>query len=426
MLFALVFAIDVACPSGMTADSIRQVPTAVAIVHFHTISLDHLRGLLINPGVAVTTVHGSIYPYFPWAGSLFAVPWVVAYDLAHKLGVGPGSIGLLRTGHDWEIQVLSMSTVVAATTVVVYWACLRLLRLEPWSRRRRWAGVVALAFAFTTPAWSTASRSLWEHGPSMFCLSIALLCAVRAQQGAPGWAGMGAALAGAYAMRPTDAVPIIVLGIWMLGWQRRHILAAVLGGFLPAAIFVSVNIAAYHQLLTPYYTQGQSFALTTTAFVAAAGNLISPSRGLLVFVPLALLSVVGVALRIRERSINAFWVAVAAVPVAHWLLISGFKHWWAGDAYGPRLWTDLMPLFVLLALPAVEWLAERRFQRQRVVTSLVAVGLAWSFVIQAQGAILRSAWCWNNEPTDVDTHSSKVWSWSDPQFARGLRTLIWG
>jgi hypothetical protein len=46
--------------------------------------------------------------------------------------------------------------------------------------------------------------------------------------------------------------------------------------------------------------------------------------------------------------------------------------------------------------------------------------------VNAQGAILRSAWCWNNEPTDVDTHPGKLWDWSDAQFDRGIRTLVWG
>ena len=61
-----------------------------------------------------------------------------------------------------------------------------------------------------------------------------------------------------------------------------------------------------------------------------------------------------------------------------------------------------------------------------MVVALAVVALVWSFAVNAQGAMLRSAWCWNNEPTDVDTHTAKLWDWSDAQFDRGIRTLVWG
>ena len=67
-----------------------------------------------------------------------------------------------------------------------------------------------------------------------------------------------------------------------------------------------------------------------------------------------------------------------------------------------------------------------RLRWRRALVTLTVVALVWSVGVNAQGAILRSAWCWNNEPTSVDAHPSKLWDWSDPQFARGLRTLVWG
>ena len=87
---------------------------------------------------------------------------------------------------------------------------------------------MALAFALATPAWSTASRAMWQHGPSMLCIAVGLLCALRAQSGQRGWMGMGAAFAASYAMRPTDSIVIIVIAVWMVVAQRRHLMAVVL------------------------------------------------------------------------------------------------------------------------------------------------------------------------------------------------------
>jgi hypothetical protein len=436
VLAVVVFAVNMASPSGMTADSDRAVSVAASMVHFHSIALNRFQPLP-SPGYAITISHGQIYPLFPWAVSLFAVPWVIFDDVLHHLGLGEGSIALVRSGHDWSLQVEAMATVVAACTVVVYFIALRGLRLRTAARCRRWALGVALAFAFTTPVWSTASRSMWQHGPSMLCLAVGILCALRAQAGQRGWMGMGAALAASYAMRPTDSVVIIVIFVWMAVAQRRHLLAAVIGGIPPLAIFLTVNLVAYRQPLSPYYTGGQGFDVSRTMGVALAGNLISPSRGLLIFCPIVVLAGVGVYLRWRNGELTAFWKALAIIPVLHWIVISAFKHWWGGDSFGPRFFTDMMPIFVALALPAVEVVAGRlapatpgrpaapyRFRRALVVFTVVA--LVWGFVVNAQGAVLRSAFCWNSVPIAVDTHPSRLWQWNDAQFDRGLRVLIWG
>ncbi|HWG74427.1 MAG TPA: hypothetical protein VG184_10280 [Acidimicrobiales bacterium] len=446
IIAAVVFAVDVACPNGMTSDSDRAVSVAVSMVHFHSVGLDKLRPLP-GAGYALTTVHGHLYPYFPWAVSLFAVPWVVGYDILHRLGIGEGSIAMVRSTHDWGLQVVAMAATVAATSVIVYFIALRTLRLAPLARRRRWALGVALAFAFATPAWSTASRSMWQHGPSMLCLAAGILFALRAQSGRRGWMGMGAAFAASYAMRPTDSIVIAAVFVWMLVAQRRHLLAAVAGAVPPLAVLLTVNLVAYRQPLSPYYTGGQGFVVSKTMAVALAGNLVSPARGLLVFCPLVALSAAGVFVRWRAGELTAFWKALAVVPVLHWIVISAFKHWWGGDSFGPRFFTDLMPIFVALALPAVEVLAggvahagrdsrpghaplfhpARSLRRnRRALGAFSIVALLWSFGVNAQGAILRSSWCWNSEPTNVDTHPAKLWQWSDPQFARGIRTLIWG
>ena len=444
VLAVVVFAIDMASPSGMTADPIRAVSVAVSMVHYHSLSLDRFQPLA-DPGYAITVVNGHSYPLFPWAVSLFAVPWVIAEDLLHKLGITEGSVAMVRSGHDWGLQVVSMAAVVAAATVVVYFIALRVLRLHPATRRRRWAVAVALAFALATPAWSTASRAMWQHGPSMLCIALGLLFALRAQAGQRGWMGMGAALAASYAMRPTDSIVIIVMAVWVVVAQRRHLLAVVAGAVPPLAILMAVNLAVYHQPLSPYYTGGQSFDVSGTLAVALAGNLVSPARGLFIFCPLVILSVIGVVVRWRAGELTAFWKALAVIPVLHWIVISAFKHWWGGDSFGPRFFTDLMPIFVVLALPAVEvlarWLvpstgtagsgsvpatAPPRLRWRRALVALTLVALVWSVGVNAQGAVLRSAWCWNSEPTQVDAHPTRLWDWSDPQFARGIRTLVWG
>ena len=55
----VVFAIDMASPSGMTADPIRAVSVAVSMVHYHSLSLDRFQPLP-DPGYAITV--GGLTP----------------------------------------------------------------------------------------------------------------------------------------------------------------------------------------------------------------------------------------------------------------------------------------------------------------------------------------------------------------------------
>jgi hypothetical protein len=425
LIFVTVVGVYLASPSAMTADSIFGVRVAYAMVHYHSIGLDHFNPLQ-GPAADLQPVGPHIYPLFPWTVSLFAAPVVAALDVLHRIGIGRGAAWYLVGGRDWVVQVISMSVVVGFTAIVLYQIARRILVAIPEPRRTRWAAGVALVFAFGTSAWSTASRSMWQHGPSMLFLSLAILFALRADRGESGWMGLGAALAASYTVRPTNAIPLVVVGAWVL-LTRRDRIGRVIAGAVPVAfVFLLVNRVAYHAWLPKYFRASANFAVTGRTAEALLGNLVSPGRGLLVFCPLVVLSGMGVIRQARQGWRSSLWIAFAVVPVLHWVLISAFKQWWGGDSYGPRFFTDMTPFFVVLALPAVERLALVGGTTRRLGLSLTAVLIAWSSFVQVQGATLRSAWCWNAEPVNVDLKPSHVWAWSDPQFLRGARRLAFG
>jgi len=433
IIFVVVVGVDLASPSAITADSIFGVRVAYSVVHYHSIGLNHFSPL-VGPAADLQTVGHHVYPLFPWTVSLFAVPAVVILDGLHRIGIGPGAAWYLVGGRDWRIQIWSMAVVVGATTVIVYSIARRVLVALPDGQRARWSAGVALVFAFGTSAWSTASRSLWQHGPSMLFLSLAIVFALRASAQEAGgasaaWVGLGAALAGAYTVRPTNTIPLVVLGGWVVLTRRRAIAAVVAGAVPVAAVFLVVNRVAYHAWLPRYFRASSNFAVTGRVAEAFVGNLVSPSRGLLFFCPLVMLAGWGVAMQIRHGWRSPLWIAFAVIPVLHLCLISAFKQWWGGDSYGPRFLTDMMPFFVVLALPAVERLArpaQLSSSRRAWLVSMTAGLVLWSTFVQAQGATLRSAWCWNAEPVNVNLHPSHIWAWSDPQFLRGARRLVFG
>ncbi len=437
-LFALTFVVHVTSPNVVVSDSLRSVPVAESILRRGTISLDHYRGRLPTPGYGVDIVDGHLYPTFPWAKSLFAVPVVAVFDGLHAVGIGPGVKDSLETGSPaWQVQVLTMSAVVALTTVVIYEIALLGLTVADARRRRRLALAFALVFSFCTSAWSIASRSLWQHGPSMLFLSLALLVALqsRTRPGAIRWLGLP--LAAAYTMRPTNAIPLAAFSIWVAIRHRRHLVAYAAGIALVLGAFVAVNLSAWGIPLPPYYSANR---LWTSRLLpeALVGNLFSPARGLFVFTPVLVLALAGVGLKLRRRQLKGLDLVVLASVVAHWLVISTMTPpgrpgvapyaWWGGHSYGPRFFSDMAPFLIFLSLPVLDWLGtpgQRRASFRAVLAiSLVLTGA--SFLIHFQGAYFRSSWCWNDQPTNIDVDQARLWDWSDPQFLRGAHRFLLG
>src|SRR5207248_10810034 len=94
-------------------------------------------------------------------------------------------------------------------------------------------------------------------------------------------AALAACRVAAYVMRPTNAIPLVLLTAWT-AVRRPRLLPAHLGGATAvAAAFVAVNLATFDRLLPPYYA-GNRLGLPGSLGDAFAANLVSPNRALLV------------------------------------------------------------------------------------------------------------------------------------------------
>jgi hypothetical protein len=438
ILFATVFVLHVLSPNVMIADSLRAVPTAQSILVDHDLSLkNNLPIWSAGSDYAIQTVGSKELPFFPWGGSLFAVPFLILAAVWAKLTGGSTVPQYLNTfPNTWPFELVSMCFVVALTTVVIYH--IARLSLSSLSARRRTqaATATALMFAFGTAAWSTADRSLWQHGPSMLFLSTTLLAALIIQsRSAPHmWrapVGLGASAAAAYAMRPTNSLAIIGIGAWLLIRHPRSVLWGITGGIPVAILFFGVNRWQYGQFLPTYYEPTSLGASTggrvPDFWVAIAGNLVSPARGILIFSPILALAILSPMILVRQHKLRSLQIAVGTIVIAHLVTISTFAQWWGGYTYGPRLMSDMVPFLVFLSLPVVEWLwsldraRARRPATALAVTAILLAGAA-SVAINAEGALFRDTWCWNNDPP-IDSNTNRLWDWQHGQFTAGFRSL---
>jgi hypothetical protein len=448
MVFAVFFVATVVfCVSPVVTnyDSFATFPTAVSLVNRHTLSLDayaHFKVLVTSYTVSHT--NGHLLTSYPWAVGLFAVPAVLVIDLLHALG-GPSADSLV-TQHAQTVQLVQL----LSASIVTGLACAALALLAyrrlrgPAKQRRQWALVCGLVVAFATSAWSTASRALWQHAPSILLLAVALLALDRlfprntddhlSQTGstwAPLIAGLG--LAGAVAMRPTNAVALglgTILFLWKTSKRSKVIyVTGVLAVFVP---WVLVTAHYYGTVLQPY-DRATKLGLPSTFFESVAAQLISPSRGLFIFSPIVLVGLAGLVIASRRKSLIPLEVLSAVAIPCYLVAIALFPVWWAGTSFGPRFMTETLPFFLVLSIPFVDWVvawraenSDRRPLTYRVAVIGSVVLLALSTLVNAQGALLSSTICWNLKGSglaSVDNDPARVWSWSNPQFVYGIRAI---
>jgi hypothetical protein len=436
LLFIGVFALHWRSPNVTVSDSLQSIPTAMSMLRDHDLHLENNLPPWDTSGYALDPINGHLLPYFPWGAPLFAVPFL-AFGAFWAKATGGVSVEnyIDKPGNTWPFEVISMSFVVALTSVVIYHvARLALCRLS--AGRRLWAAALAaMTFAFGTSAWSTADRALWQHGPSMLFLSLALLAAaiIESEASPHFWrapTALGAATAAAYVVRPTNSLTVIGLGAWLLLRHRRAIGWAIAGGTPIAVLFLTVNRWQYGTFLPAYFHTSPPGTIVDGKvpdfWYALPANLVSPGRGLFVFSPILLLAVAGPIIAARAGRLTALHVSLAAVATVHLLLISDYAIWWGGYSYGPRLMTDMVPFLLFLSLPALEWIMSRRsisLRRPAAALAIIACGLAlaMSIAVYGEGALLRDSGCWNVTPP-IDTGTIyRVWDWRDGQWIAGFR-----
>jgi hypothetical protein len=449
-MFALVWMAYL--PGNMgCSDSMWSVPTAVSLVDDRDPNLDEHYPILRARGFVFTQrVNGHWYTIYPLGTSIVAAPavivlrpiaaavrrhapsiWARLEAVQVERGCPPVESEPIIALHSWTEHLIA-SAIVAATAVVVFFIAAREVSAGS-------AVVVALLFAFGTSAWSTASRSLWQHGPSMFLLGLALLVQLRVagSEVAPGSGGhrpgvrppsdarralfwVGVLLAFACVVRPTNVIPLAAAAGWTLLSRPRDLPAFLVGAGVVLLLFVWSNIRIYGAWLPPYYRPG---FYSRNFFIgdALAGNLMSPARGLFVFSPIFLLSVVGVVMLAASRRLTLLDLSVAGSVFVHWIAVAVSNgNWWGGDSYGPRFFADLLPYLMFLCLPVFRWIESARGAGYGIAAAGVGVLGAFSVAVHAQGALNRATSDWNLYPTSVSLDPVRVWDWRHPQFLAGI------
>lgn len=377
-----------------------KIPRLPPEYHDHTWKNGHIHQLEV--------VDQHLYYYMPPGSSVLSVPYVAALNL---FGISPRNPdGSYNPFAERRIQVGLAALLMAVFSVVAFYTARLLLPLS-------WSLVVAYGSALGTQVWSTTSRSLWADtwGVLLLSLVVYLLLADGIGKRRLNPFLVATLLAWTYFVRPSNAVVVLAVTFYVILIRSQVFRKYALTGAVWICVFVFYSWIHYHAVLPTYFRVNQrlSFSHFSTAI---AGNLISPSRGLFVFVPITL-GILFIVWRYRQTVVSRPLLFLALTVIALYVLvISTFNPWWAGASFGPRYLSPVVPWFGLLAVLGLDALRRSAPARiHRATLALAGVLLFLSVTINAFGALSWRAWMWNAHG-DIDHDAKKVWSLKYPQL----------
>ncbi len=372
--------------------------------------------------------HGHVVSHYPPGTPLLSAPLLAWQESRGQTVLSP-SHGY-APWHDERLQH-ELAALLTAATVLLLWLLARAWLPAPWN----W--MVPVVVGLGSPLLSTASRALWSHTWGVLVLTLLLLQLRRLMAGksvSPEL--LGTLAAWLYLLRPSYSLAVAATGLLLLdhahraapgpwqSWPRLFLARLPLRFGLTVLVWLTPfwlwAWTVWGHPLPPYYRH----PLGNPEFLQAlAGNLVSPQRGTLLYCAW-LLPVAWLLIRHRKSiSQPRLTVWALAYVAVHWILISLNPMWTGGGSYGPRLMTDVVPVFALLLAQALAaWRADLEARRARrgagtvaglVVTSLVAI------LLHVDGAWNTETWRWHTWP-HAESESARMWNWPRAEFLAGL------
>ena len=415
-LFAALFLVFWVSPVVQVTDSKFALLLSHSLWQQRTFTFDQYQFPHSDIGVHATgvlyqlhEVNGHVYYILPQGSSVLSVPFVRA---AEAFGLSPvNADGSYNENQEARLQHGLAALLMAALGALFYFTARLKLSLLL-------SVIVALGGALGTQIWSTASRGMWAHTWNALLWGVIawLMLKAVAREKSPQPVVLATLLSWTYFVRPTSAIGIIAVSVYVFWYYRSVFLPYAVAGATWFALFLFWSRTHFGSFFPEYYQAGRlDFSVFGTAL---AGHLFSPARGLLVYVPILLF--LGYMLLLSHRELpHKGLVALALTCVAAQLFsASAYPHWWGGNCYGPRFLTDLAPWFVLLAVLGLAAHSRQKWRGGEIAA--VVLLLAISIFMNGRGATSWDTWRWNSVPDDINKQPERLWSWRQPPFLAGL------
>jgi hypothetical protein len=176
---------------------------------------------------------------------------------------------------------------------------------------------------------------------------------------------------------PTVIVlPVLgLLLVWQVrSWPRRPLINAVMAWTAGVVTWLVVlgwfNWVRFGSPLDTGYNGLPDTQFSTPLLVGLAGQVLSPGKSMFLFSPALILAAIGARRMLQTH--RSLAVALAGIVVLNVAFYARYDDWSGDWAWGPRYVVPVLPLAMVLALPAVE--AARTTASRAAVAAVIGVG----------------------------------------------------
>lgn len=303
------------------------------------------------------------------------------------------------------------ASMLSAFSVVFMFFCLRHVH-----KRTTTAFLFSLIYAFATCVWSVASQAIWQHGPSLFFITLSLALLLNEK---PLFPAAGFFLGMAVWNRPTNILIAVPMTIYVLVHHRAKFLIYALGESIPMLLLCTYSLSYFGSISA--LGQAQSLnGFNANLLSGLFGLLLSPSRGLIVFSPIFMFSFPFVGSALFTGTLSPVFRYFSMSIIACILVYSKWHNWWGGHSFGYRLLIELVPMLMLFL--AVCW--ERYIYRHKLAQFIFAVLAIFSVYVHFLGMYIYPSSHFDSDPNNIDQHPERLWSVTDSELTRSTRIFF--
>ncbi|OGD92064.1 hypothetical protein A3D07_03055 [Candidatus Curtissbacteria bacterium RIFCSPHIGHO2_02_FULL_42_15] len=361
-----------------------------------------------DPPYYVIHENNRYFSAFPVFSSLLATP-------IYFIPVILKGITLENLNLDENITlVLSLGKISAAffaavSTVFVYLSAKQFLKKEK-------ALLLTLLYALGTSTLSISSQSLWQHGASQMFLAITIYFFILGQKKKHLLPATGLFLGFATIARFANVFITLIFLVYFLIFERKSAFKFLLLT-LPAIFFF-----VWYQITYPgniffykYEAWGEIAKLNSSYLAGFLGLLIAPSKGLFVYSPIFLFSLLGSLLTFRKKikAMRFFSVLVGLYVLS----IASWSDWHGGWSYGPRMLADITPFLILLLAPVIK--INKMWQNKIFKATFFLVAFFSIFVHFLGSTVADFSWYQIQTrflPVEESHKATFLWDWKYPEI----------
>jgi hypothetical protein len=353
-----------------------------SILHNQTITGDPYQSLFANdPNVsyAFIDIHGHYFSVFSVVLPIVILPIYATQNFILNVLSIPVSLSIITvTGR-------------VVSEIIATLACLFLFLTLRDIVSIRTAFISTIIFAFATETWAISSQALWQHGPIEFFLALMLYLIVKNErsQSAFNIIGLGI-ISGLFIFaRPSDVALIIPVFLYIVFSCRKKIHYYLVAGVISGLPFLIYNLIIFRSIFGGEVVSLPLFHINSQFLINYLGLLVAPNKGLFVYSPILILSVVGYFKldQIKDQQIKQVLHYFGPVLLLDILIYSFFSDWIGGYSYGPRYLTGILPILVIYLALFLEFIKNSSVSTVKkycVVSGILALILI-SVLIQVIG-----------------------------------------